>query len=151
MLSRSLTHEPGKDNLPSTQFHANLKPGLTVSQFLKNTSEQIKRFHDKKKYAPKLLAVRAAMNDRGFLRCTFLMFNTLSIRISNPVTGVDCIAVVRESDNHLVIVCPSLSYTVLFEECHTGIDFVNRLLKGGFLSFKTVSKEIDSAHGGVSL
>lgn len=104
-----------------------------MSKFLKSTKEQIERYEllgRKRKFAPKLFSLRTLLPDSHFL-----MFETLSIQIISPVDGSPIRAMLREY-NSLDVICysPLISYSIVFEDCPSGIDLLARLRKAKLIA-----------------
>lgn len=108
-----------------------------MSKFLKQTKDQIAA-HEllgrKRKFSPKLFSLRALLADRD-IESNFLMFESLSLPIFSPVDGSPIRAILREY-NSLDIICysPLVPYSIVFEDCLTGIELLSRLRKAKLLA-----------------
>jgi hypothetical protein len=125
-----------------------------ISKFLKSTKEQIERFKELKNYSPKLLSFRKQLNAEG-IKCTFHMYTILQLKFASPVDGFEIPGQLKEINSQDVILfSPCLTYTILFEDCNTGIDLANRMRKAKLLFYpiplpiKPQADNSNYSHGG---
>lgn len=136
----------------SFHFCDPLKNRDQMSKFLKNTLEQCERFAEIKQYPKKLLSLRNQLREQNRL-ATFQMFSSLSIKFTHPLTGKELIGVIREMNaTDIILITPQLSYSIIFENCPTGLECFLRMKTEGFFSEpKRPLFDSDFAHGGISL
>jgi hypothetical protein len=137
----------------SEQISPSIIPGLSMSKFLKNTHEQIERFQTVKNYPKKLLSFRSELSAIG-VKCSFQMYTVLSCRITSPIDGFEIQCAIKEFNSlDVILVSSSLPYSIVFEDCGTGIELAARMKAARLLSYPARIKEDNTnyVHGGVSL
>lgn len=123
-----------------------------MSKFLKNTNATIARFQEIKTYPRKLLSLRNKLRDLN-RKAVFQMYTSLAVTFTHPMTGNEMIGVIKElNDTDLILITPQLNYSIMFENCPTGLECFHRMQKDGFfLEPKKPLFPVDYTHGGVAL